>query len=235
MVVCPQFQFDLEDFCNKSAQKEPSEGGQCNLADLDLSRFQHYLVAIATSTVNNNGSNDQMGIRNTWNIITLAIVTERFLIITNDYYPLPFEKWRNRKVGTQLVGRGDIRKVLDLWGGRYRSASTISSSTVGDDFNVLDKPSALAWINEFVVSVGFDSGLVLCCNCEVQHSFRDSMKGEHDTDDFRVSVEKRVAASSGDVLLEFRGQISPVRSIKQLNDSIWILYENGYLIAVQIF
>ena len=73
------------------------------------------------------------------------------------------------------------------------------------------RATCIQWIIEgAVVSVGFESGLVVCFNCK------------------------------GEEIFEFKGAMSSVQSIKVASTeihkkeaSIWILYEEGYLVSVR--
>ena len=205
--------FNLEEFRKRTYIVPDVESTQDNAEEssnltppIDLTRFQHVLVSIldlgSSKAAGQSLSHIDPG------EIRLAIASERFLIVTNDYCTSE-ESGRKNKRRQYHSGVGDVRILLDL----------LSSRRANEDDGSNDRPSALAWVNDRVILVGFDSGLVLACNCALDDS---------ETDATSLSNQLRKP------IFEFRAQISSVRSIHVYEDRIWILHENSYLIAVRI-
>lgn len=198
------FTFNLEGFCRRLKGDNNSENEL-----LDLTRFRHFIVAIYNFQQNDSSSYITASDFETSRGYLLAVVTDRFLIVTNDYASNDLGYARNRSPNRfRPCGVGNIRIILDLL--KERGVDS-------DGDRECDRPSALAWINEKVLVVGFDSGLILGCNCAVEYT-----KAEETSPVNQVSKP----------VFEFRGQLSAVRSIHLHDDRLWILYENSYLIAV---
>ena len=197
--------FKLDGFYRTSK----GDGNGDSSEHIDLTRFRHFIVAVFN--VKNNVPYEAAADFETSGEYLLAIVTDRFLIITNDYisYDLGHAKNRSPK-RVQSGGVGDVRILLDLLKERGFNS---------DGDRMRDRPSALTWINEKVLVIGFDSGLILGCSCVVEYTKADDSKSAN-------QVSKPV--------FEFRGQVAAVRSIHIHDDRLWILYENSYLIAVSI-
>ena len=175
---------------------------------IDLTRFRHFIVAIY-NVHNNAPLYATASDFETSKGYLVAVVTDRYLIVTNDYSSNDLGYARNRSPKRfQPCGVGDVRILLDLLKERGLDS---------DGDRECDRPSALAWINEKVLVVGFDSGLILGCNCAVEYT-----KAEETSPVNQVSKP----------VFEFRGQVAAVRSVHLHDERLWILYENSYLIAV---
>ena len=94
----------------------------------------------------------------------------------------------------------------------YKADDDLDSTRLVLEFNEdSGRATCIQWIIEgAVVSVGFESGLVVCFNCK------------------------------GEEIFEFKGATSSVQSIKVASTevhkkeaAIWILYEEGYLVSVK--
>ena len=113
----------------------------------------------------------------------LAIATDTSLILTDDV----------NNNGNKINDKEETRLVLEF----------------NEDSG---RATCIQWIIEgAVVSVGFESGLLVCFNCK------------------------------GEEIFEFKGNNSSVQSIKVASTevhkneaSIWILYEGGYIVSVSI-
>lgn len=225
--------FGLGDFCSKDENwrnhRELSssidlDDGMDPLAS-ELSRFQYLPLSLInigvleSTTLYNCLDNQSMSEVE----VLLAIVVGKYLIVTNDCgLRKEGADHRTRSTNDHQLHRSqskDIKILLDLYSGKGKR---VRSEDVDRH-----KPTYIVWLNGRILVVGFDSGLVICFDCKSvppKESRTTLGPRDHPSED--------LGPSEAAVLLEFRGQISPVRSINHQNDRLWILYENNYLVAV---
>lgn len=100
----------------------------------------------------------------------------------------------------------------DVSNGQYRSEDSPSGTRLVLEFNEeAGRATSIQWILQGeVVAVGFESGLLVCFNCK------------------------------GEEVFEFKGTSAPVQAMKvaltelhKTGPSLWILYEDGYLVTVR--
>ena len=102
--------------------------------------------------------------------------------------------------------------LTDNWEEKDRSsANTDNDVKIALEFNEdSGRPTALTWITDDVICVGFETGVIVCFDCE------------------------------GEEIFEYKGQDSEVQSIRVESEAnngnnesiLWVLYENGYLVSV---
>ena len=81
------------------------------------------------------------------------------------------------------------------------------------------RPSALKWISDEIIAVGFESGIVVCFNCEGEELFEYHGQGSPVQ---AIKAEPRDGDASSDIL---EAAQEPV---------MWILYESGFIISVRL-
>jgi len=109
------------------------------------------------------------------------------------------------------------------------------------DFNNSDenKPTCVEWIYDNIVCVGFQSGRIICFNCQgiEVFVFNTSLPSSSSTSSSTSSSSSSSTLSSSSSVENIKLGMSMINTTKHQNDvvpSIWIICKNGLLVSIPL-